>query len=72
MHRGYELLRSESLFHYFLLEIRKRNGDKYPPRTQEELVAGIQHYFNITVWIEISSIFVDKEFKQTREILNRR
>ena len=54
---------------HFLPEIRKRNGDKYPPRTQKELVAGIQHYFNYSL-DQNFSIFVDKEFKETREILD--
>lgn len=31
---------------YFVLEIRKTNGEKYPPRTLKEIVAMVQHYFS--------------------------
>lgn len=54
---------------YFIPEIRKVNGEKYPPRTLKEIVAGIQHFYCYEINKQMS-IFLDKEFKETREILD--
>ena len=54
---------------HFVIEVRKCNGEKYPPRTLKELVAAIQHYFNYSLRIPLS-IFNDKEFIESREVLD--
>lgn len=54
---------------FFIAELRNQKGEFYPPRTMKEIVAMIQHYFQNSLsrtW----SIFVDKEFHETRNILD--
>ena len=54
---------------FFLSDVRKENGQEYPPRTLKEIVACIQHHFNYELkqpW----SIFKDEAFMEAREILD--
>ena len=55
---------------YFVLEIRKTNGDKYPPRTLKEITAVVQRHFCHDLskpW----SIFTDQQFHEFRLVLDR-
>jgi len=54
---------------YFIPEIRKANGERYPPRTLKEIIAGIQHFYCYEINKQLS-IFLDQEFFETREILD--
>jgi hypothetical protein len=54
---------------FFVTEVRKENGDRYPPQTLKELVAAIQHYFQNKLKIMVS-IFKDKEFAETRAVID--
>jgi hypothetical protein len=54
---------------YFVVEIRNQKGDFYPPRTLKEIIAMIQHYFQNSLMRDWS-IFNDKEFQETRNILD--
>jgi hypothetical protein len=56
---------------FFLSEVRKVNGDLYPPRSLKHLVAMIQWYFNKRLNREFS-IFNDKIFHDAREVLDCR
>lgn len=57
------------LLKFFVHEVRKQNGEKYPRDSLKQLIAGIQfyfrHYFKITM-----SIFTDIEFSETRTSLD--
>ncbi len=57
------------LLQYFIPSARKEGGEKYPPRTLKEIIALIQHYFNMDLNRQIS-IFCDGEFAETRLILD--
>ena len=54
---------------YFISEMRKCNGELYPPETQKGIVSSIQHYFRNTLgknW----SVFLDPEFENARQVLD--
>ena len=54
---------------FFIADVRKVDGTKYPPRTLKELTAMIQHFFqkeHKKNW----SLFRDKEFQEFREVLD--
>jgi hypothetical protein len=54
---------------YFLSEVRKKDGELYPPRTLKEIGACLQHYVNYTLK-KPASIFKDVVFLHTREALD--
>lgn len=54
---------------YFVMEVRKTDGTKYPPRTLKEIIAGVQHHFNYVLKREMS-IFTGQAFSATRESLD--
>lgn len=54
---------------YYFAEVRKVNGEQYPPRTLKEIAAAIQHYLNYTLGLAVS-IFKDAEFLETRAALD--
>lgn len=54
---------------YFIADVRKINGEEYPPRTLKEIVAAVQHHFNYALRKPFS-IFKDVAFLETREILD--
>ena len=54
---------------YFVAEMRKCDGEMYPPETQKGIIASIQHHFRNNFgknW----SIFLDPEFEETRKTLD--
>lgn len=54
---------------YFIADVRKQNGSKYPPKTLKGIFAMIQHYMNYDCgknW----SFFKDDEFKDARNQLD--
>lgn len=54
---------------YFFAEVRKTNGQMYPPETLKSLATMIQLYFRIEMnWT--FSFFIDNEFKSSRESLD--
>lgn len=53
----------------FICEVRKVNGELYPPRSLKNLVAMIQWWFNNTLSRPIS-IFMDKAFHEARSVLD--
>ncbi len=54
---------------FFLCEVRKVDGSKYPPQTLKEMVAMLQHYFVYTLKKPLS-IFGDAEFAESRAVLD--
>ena len=54
---------------YFLSEVRKENGNRYPPQTLKGIVAMIQHHLNWNLNRGVS-IFKDKEFAQAIAVLD--
>lgn len=54
---------------YFIPEIRKTNGDKYPPQTYKEIFAGVQHYLNNQLNIPCF-LFKDPAFLESRKVLD--
>lgn len=54
---------------FFISEIRKVDGELYPPQTYREIVAGIQHHLN-NVLGKKCSVFRDKEFYESRKVLD--
>lgn len=56
---------------FFLSEVRKTNGEEYPPRTLKNLVAMIQWWFNNRLNRQMS-IFNDKAFHDARRVLDCR
>lgn len=54
---------------FFIAEIRKENGDLFPPSTYKEIISAFQHYLNNFLNINCS-IFTDKEFLDTRKVLD--
>lgn len=57
------------LLKYFVHEVRKQNGEKYPRESIKQLIAGLQYYFRITYGKNFS-IFTDEEFADTRLALD--
>lgn len=54
---------------YFIADVRKKNGKKYPPKTLKGIYAMIQHYVNYDCkknW----SFFRDPDFKEARDQLD--
>ena len=54
---------------FFIADVRKVNGSKYPPKTLKVLFAMVQHHFNYELkkpW----SLFIDKEFLDARRVLD--
>jgi hypothetical protein len=54
---------------YFIADVRKKDGSKFPPRTLKEIVAMLQHYCNNNLkrpW----SFFKDSEFAEFRRVLD--
>ena len=66
-----EMTKSELdyLLKFFVHEVRKQNGDRYPGESLKQLIAGIQFYFRNTLNKNIS-IFTDEEFLNTRKSLD--
>ena len=54
---------------YFFCDMRKNNGERYPPQTQKDICSGIQYHFNHNAGWNIS-IFNDKEFAESRKTLD--
>lgn len=54
---------------FFYCEVRKVNGERYPPATLKEFAALIQHYFNNKLGWQIS-VFKDPEFRQSTIVLD--
>jgi hypothetical protein len=54
---------------FFYCEMRKVDGETYPPQTQKEICAGIQFYF-IHYYNWSFSLFKDEEFKESRKVLD--
>lgn len=54
---------------YFLPEIRKQNGEKFPSKSYKEIISSFQHFLNNTLNLKCS-IFTDKEFTETRKVLD--
>ena len=55
-----------SFLNFFIFKV---SGECYPPKTLKEIVALIQHYFNVEFkhnW----SVFCDQEFRESRYILD--
>ena len=54
---------------YFIADVRKKDGSKFPPRTLKEIVSMLQHYCNHNLkrpW----SFFKDTEFTDLRRVLD--
>ena len=47
---------------YFYCEVKKVNGERYPPQILKEIASAIQHFFNHTLKWNIS-LFLDRDFK---------
>ena len=45
----------------FIVETRKENGEKYPPRTLYQLLSGLHRYFNRT-WTNLSFVLASLPF----------
>lgn len=54
---------------HFIPEIRKENGELYPPKTYKEIISSIQHYLNNTLNMKCS-IFTDKIFMECRKVID--
>lgn len=54
---------------YFFCDVRKTNGERYPPKTLKEIACSIQHYFNNELDWNIS-LFVDSSFRSSRDVLD--
>jgi hypothetical protein len=54
---------------FFFSELRKKNGDQYPPRTIKEIAACVQHFLNYQMKIPLS-LFKDVQFMATREAMD--
>lgn len=54
---------------YFYCDVRKQNGERYPPQSLKEMVASIQYFFNNSLKWNIS-LFTDDEFRTSREVLD--
>jgi hypothetical protein len=57
------------LLQYFVFEVRKISGEKYPPGTLKDLVSMIQHYYQYSMKMQVS-IWTDDEFLMTRRALD--
>lgn len=57
------------LLQFFVFEVRKENGQKYPPGTLKNIVSMIQHYYVYTLRSPMS-IWTDGEFASTRQALD--
>lgn len=54
---------------FFVCDVRKMDGNKYPPRTLKEIFAALQHYVNYSLKKKVS-FFNDAEFLGLREALD--
>jgi hypothetical protein len=54
---------------YFIPSVRKLDGSPYPPRTVKEMVALVQHYYNVELGRRFS-IFTDTAFQESRRVLD--
>jgi hypothetical protein len=54
---------------FFVAEIRKENGELYPPQTLKSIVAMVQHHFVHERKMDIS-FFKDREFVELRDVLD--
>lgn len=54
---------------YFFADVRREDGNKYPPATLKQIAALLQNYFiNEMRWN--FSFFIDGEFKESRDVLD--
>ena len=53
----------------FIFEVRKKNGDEFPPKTLHHLISGIQRYLRMHGKYDID-IFKDSEFSEMRVCLD--
>ena len=63
------LIQMDYCFQFFFVEVRKSDGNLYPPRTLKEMAAALQHYVTYTLKKTIS-LFKDVEFSSSREALD--
>ena len=54
---------------YFIAEIRKSDGEMFPPKTYKEIISSFQHHLNNALGIKCS-IFLDHAFLETRKVLD--
>lgn len=54
---------------HFFVEVRKVNGEVYPPRTLKQIAAAIQHDLQHNKKLHVS-IFLDREFIEARDALD--
>lgn len=66
-----ELTKNEinELLQFFVFEVRKENGERYPPGTLKNLVAMIQHFYVYSMKRQMS-IWTDSEFASSRQALD--
>ena len=56
---------------FFVSDVRKTDGTKYPPRTLKEIIAALQHFINNYMRDKRNiSLFKDEAFSGMREILD--
>ena len=57
------------LLQFFIHEVRKANGEKYPRDSLKQLYAGIQYYFRNSLKKPFG-LFTDSEFSEARKSLD--